>query len=342
MRYATSLVIVGLMTANVWGQQDTLASWSFESAGISGSGTAPAITNQTADGGVSRIGSSFTGQHAALSTWSSPSGNGSAHSFSVNNWSVGDYYQFAFSTNGYGSIQIMWDQTASSTGPRDFKVQYSTNGSSFIDPTGTNSTYLLTGDTWSSSSRKTASTRTLDLSTVTGLNDKSTIYIRLADDSTASINGGTVASSGTNRVDNFTAFGTVDASLPVTMKGITAKVDAGRISLSISTAAEIDVVGFNISRSLVKDGPYELISSCLSNPALKASGNPTHGGTYSFVDAKVVGGQTYYYKIESVSKSGATQQAGEILQVQVQLPKDYAVYQNYPKGCVAKEGEFED
>jgi hypothetical protein len=63
---------------------------------------------------------------------------------------------------------------------------------------------------------------------------------------------------------------------------------------------------------------------------LKASGSVTSGGSYSFVDSKVFAGQTYYYKVESVGKSGASQQVGEILKVMVLLPKAYAVYQNYP------------
>ncbi len=123
---------------------------------------------------------------------------------------------------------------------------------------------------------------------------------------------------------------TQEEPLPVTVRGITAKVDAGKIYLNISTATEIDVAGFNISRSLSKDGPFNLISSYVSNSALRASGSTTSGGSYTFVDSKVSAGQTYYYKVESVTKSGASQQVGEILKVQVQLPKAYAVYQNYP------------
>ncbi len=137
------------------------------------------------------------------------------------------------------------------------------------------------------------------------------------------------------------ATGWTDAPLPVTMKGITAKVSAGQVHLSIATATEINVAGFNVSRSLSKNGPFELISSYASNPALRTSGSATTGGSYLFVDSKVSGGETYYYKIECVNKSGAFEQVGEILQVNVALPKDYAVYQNYPKGYVAKEDELE-
>jgi hypothetical protein len=121
-----------------------------------------------------------------------------------------------------------------------------------------------------------------------------------------------------------------DNSLPVTMKGITARVTAGKVYLNIATATEVDVAGFNISRSLSESGPFEMISSYKSNLALKASGSAAGGASYLFVDARVSGGKTYYYKVESVSTSGISQRAGDILQVQVTLPEDYSVYQNYP------------
>ena len=62
-----------------------------------------------------------------------PAGNGSAHSFSSNVWAVGDYYQFQVSTLGQSQIGLVFDQTSSSTGPGNFKVQYSTNGTTFTD-----------------------------------------------------------------------------------------------------------------------------------------------------------------------------------------------------------------
>src|SRR5205823_15131909 len=119
--------------------------------------------------GVLAAGSSFTGLHASsLTVWSNPVGNGSAKSVSSDHWAVGDYYQFSFSTSGYSAISITWDQTGSNTGPRDFKVQYSTNGTTFTNASVTNSTYVLSTQAWSSGGSPFAtSRRTLDLSTVT-------------------------------------------------------------------------------------------------------------------------------------------------------------------------------
>src|SRR5262249_48929727 len=154
--------------------------------------------------------SAFTGLHASAATvWSNPAGNASAKSVSSDHWAVGGYYQFSFSTSGYTAITITWDQLGSGTGPRHFKAQYSTNGPTTADASGTNSTYVVTNEGWSSSgSPKAASRRTLDLSGVAALANQSTVFIRLVDNSTTNINGTTVATAGTGRVDNFTVNGT--------------------------------------------------------------------------------------------------------------------------------------
>jgi len=203
------LSFVAVNCVGVWGQVVT-AKWSFESATINGTNTTtPTITPSTADIGTLNTGSAVSGLHTSNSTtWSSQIGNGSSGALSSTNWATGDYYQFLFKTTNYSSIKLTWDATGSNTGPRDFKVQYSTDGVSFTDATGTNSTYQLTNDSWASNSYKSASTRTLDLSYATTLNNKAAVYIRLVVTSTSSINGGTTAAGGTSRVDDFKVEGT--------------------------------------------------------------------------------------------------------------------------------------
>ena len=199
-----SILLVGLILPRQWmpfmrsaeAAGTTLSSWGFEGATTTNAGQVPSFSagSGVADSGILTSGSAFTAFHTSASTvWSNPAGNGSAKSVSSNNWGIGDYYQFSFSTVGYSGISITWDQTGSSTGPKTFKVQYSTNGSTFTDATGTNSTYSLGGESWSSSSTTNTSRRTLDLSGVSAIDSLSTVYIRLVDTSTTSIGGGTVA-----------------------------------------------------------------------------------------------------------------------------------------------------
>src|ERR1700744_5961826 len=101
---AASAVLLGL--SSVGAQAATLATWNFE-------------TSQPLTAGplAAEIGTgSALGHHAsAAAVYSTPAGNGSSHSFSSNNWSVGDYYQFSVSTLGDTDVSFSWDQTSSST-----------------------------------------------------------------------------------------------------------------------------------------------------------------------------------------------------------------------------------
>ena len=178
----------------------TLASWNFDSTTISGASTD--FGPITADFGTG----SSTGHHSSSSTWSSPAGNASVKSFSSNTWAVGDYYQFQTSTTGFGGINVSWDQTGSATGPKDFKLQYSINGTSWTDFARYSLIVNGTPNTaWSSAgSHNSAFTFSYDLSTLSLLDNQTAAYFRLTDISTVSLNGGTVASGGTDRIDNFT------------------------------------------------------------------------------------------------------------------------------------------
>jgi hypothetical protein len=144
------------------------------------------------------------GSHAGASAYSTPAGNGSAHSFSSNIWAVGDYYQFKASTLGESSIGLLFDQTSSATGPRDFKVQYSTDGSTFADA-GYSYTVNVNGapnTAWNATTSSNVFTNFVDLSSNSALWNQATVYFRMINTSTTSANGGTTATAGTDRIDN--------------------------------------------------------------------------------------------------------------------------------------------
>jgi len=172
-----------------------LASWSFEAVPASPSTT---VGPYAADAGVAAASSNFTTNNTTgLST---PAGNGSTKSYSANGWAVGEYYQFTTNTTGYTDITISFDATGSNTGPRDFALQYSTNGTTFTNFT----TYSLVNNGWSAGTPNLASTKTFDLSAVSAIEGAATVYFRITVNSTTAITGGTVAAAGTSRVDNFT------------------------------------------------------------------------------------------------------------------------------------------
>jgi len=166
-----------------------------------------------ADAGEQTAGTGLRGYHALATTvWSTPSGNGSQYSFSSNGWSVGDYYEASVPTGGYNGgffftdISLSWDQTRSSTGPSNFRVDMSTDGTNFttllasytVIQAGASGSNTLS---WSTTAGvQSAFTRTI--SSIAGADNQSTLVFRF-------VNLSTVAAGGTNRIDNIMVSGTL-------------------------------------------------------------------------------------------------------------------------------------
>lgn len=202
MKTCRNLLSVALplfISASVASAQ-TLAQWTFEVNTPADLANSTTILGLAADVGTGTA----SGVHANSATdWTTPAGNGSTNSLSANTWEVGDYFQFTLSTVGYSGIGVSFDQTGSSTGPRDFNLSYSTDGSSFT----AFGTYSLINGSWSVSTPTLLPTSySFDLSSITALDNAASVYFRLIDTSTTSISGSTVGTGGTGRIDNFTVY----------------------------------------------------------------------------------------------------------------------------------------
>jgi hypothetical protein len=194
--------ILSVLTLFAASSQAQIAKWTFETSQPANTpGAGIWVTNVSAEIGSGTASALHTGNAA----YTSPSGNGSAHSFSANTWATGDLYQFASSTVGFANILVSYDQVSSATGPGKFNFSYSTDGVTFTT-VATDYTVLVntSPNAWSSSTPIATTTYTYDLSSVTALNNVSAVWFRIIDDSTVSAGGGTVATAGTDRVDNFT------------------------------------------------------------------------------------------------------------------------------------------
>jgi hypothetical protein len=86
----------------------------------------------------------------------------------------------------------------------------------------------------------------------------------------------------------------------VSLAFFTAAPLARGVLLSWQTASELDTAGFNLWRGDAADGPYGKVNEAL----IPARGGPTWGASYTFTDAPVVAGATYYYKLEEVDVYG--------------------------------------
>ncbi|MBM4107623.1 MAG: hypothetical protein FJ255_02240 [Phycisphaerae bacterium] len=189
-RIAAIVATAGLAAA---AHADILAGWTFEVS-------IPA----TAGPHAAEVGSgSALGWHAnAATVYSNPVGNGSAESFSSDKWSVGDYYQFQTSTLGYMSITLTFDHTSSNTGPRDFEVQWSIDGATFITLASYSVLANATPNAWTSVPPRNPLHTYGPFAAPAALNNQANVWFRLRNSTTVSANGGTVATTGTSRVDN--------------------------------------------------------------------------------------------------------------------------------------------
>ena len=172
--------------------QDTLAGWTFESSLPTTSGP------HTAELGLFALTSGASSN--AGGTFSNPAGNGSAESFSSNGWNAGEYYQFQTSSVGYESLLVSYGQAGSSTGPRDFTFLYSADGTSF---TQLGAIYDGPDTDFTSATFQEANVLSFDLSSITSLHNADSVFFRVAVSGTTSENGGTIASTGTFRIDDF-------------------------------------------------------------------------------------------------------------------------------------------
>lgn len=203
---AVSLVLAGALEC----QASIITQWTFE-----GSTTPSDVTDAATIGSIAASSGNGTasGFHtSALTDWTTPVGINSENSLSAVRWAIGDYFQFQSGTVGHGSIQISFKATGSSGGPKEFKLAYSTTGvGAFTDFASYVLAVNVSPNEWASSgmtsSQIAVHTYSFDLSGVSSLNNAGSVYFRLINTSTMSLNGGIVAANGTSRVDDFTISG---------------------------------------------------------------------------------------------------------------------------------------
>ena len=90
-------------------------------------------------------------------------------------------------------------------------------------------------------------------------------------------------------------------ALPVELSSFTVtRVESGSVIVTWTTESEVDNAGFNLRRSLTRDGGFTLL-----NPALIAGAGTTgERQTYTFIDTSAKPGVEHYYQIEEVSFGG--------------------------------------
>ena len=163
--------------------QTTIVSWDFENkdpvadAGIAANLTTEITTNST---GV-----------VGYPAQSYPTGWYSTNNTQWNNGQNQKYWQISISTLGYGHLKLSSNQQSSNSGPRDFKILFSNDGSSWSDP---GIEILVMND---------ATTGVLnDVSLPSNCDNQPALYIRWLMTSNSPVSGKTINIGGTSRIDD--------------------------------------------------------------------------------------------------------------------------------------------
>ena len=109
--------------------------------------------------------------------------------------------------------------------------------------------------------------------------------------------------------------------IPVELTAFDASVNKNDVRLDWTTATELNNLGFEIQRKVV-DGQYESLGF------VNGKGTTTDVNNYSFTDNKVDAG-SYSYRLMQKDYDGTFAYSQEV-EVQIDLPLDYALEQNYP------------
>jgi hypothetical protein len=157
--------------------------------------TFPVADNFGADLGIeSNIGKNISRESGFEGSYTFPMGV-TTQSISSTSWASGadlKYWIVEFSTIGYGDLILSSAQQSSSTGPRDFKVQYKFGQNDWTD---------LDGAVITTENNFTAGVLN-EIALPEILNNKASVSLRWIMTSNISVGGGEVAGAGTSRIDN--------------------------------------------------------------------------------------------------------------------------------------------
>jgi len=201
------------------------------------------IITCTASGGVSYNASGATTMSARATGW--------------DNGADSKYWRVDFTTAGYKDIILSSKQRSSSTGPRDFRIQYMINNDgNWLDVPNSG---ITCGDNWTSGVVN-------EMMLPAQCNNKQLVSIRWIMSSNTSVNGGTVASTGASRIDD------------IIVKGIEIPVFAEIIDneeITIYPNPTIDILYINSNSSITKVNIITLegktISTKIENKSINIS-----------------------------------------------------------------------
>jgi len=245
--------VSGSVTPNV-----TVVGWDFEDS------------NQTSDSGINANNNRLiTTNSTGTIVYNVAGGNTSAAAISNSDWNGGadsKFWQISFATTGMSNLKLSSAQRSSNTGPRDFKVQYSLDGSSWNDVTLAS---ITVANNWTTGVLN-------NVALPSACDNQALVYLRWIMTSNTSVNLGSVANTGTNSIDDIVINGDQGtfSSTPITGSPFT-------ITAPATTS---DVIGLNpdsnytYSVKAVKGTVESAVSNTISVTTEPAPASTTYAG----------------------------------------------------------------
>ncbi|HPW65624.1 MAG TPA: hypothetical protein PLS84_00930, partial [Salinivirgaceae bacterium] len=164
---------------------ETIVEWTFPDT----------VENRLASGGIAiNLDREISREPEFTGTYSYITGDGTK-ALNSSKWEAGansKYWIIDFATTGYENITLSSKQRGSNTGPRDFKVQVKLDGTEWIDVASSD---IVVANNFTSGVLS-------DIALPEVCSNQGKVYMRWVMTSDTSVNGLTVASAGTNGIDN--------------------------------------------------------------------------------------------------------------------------------------------
>lgn len=276
-----SLQFNGLTSAESSVASTKLAEWIFANSGQNGS--------FPATGGTFKSSSKFQNVGGYYEDYDS-----SQKAISYQGWNSGSgtkYWLATVSTKGYDNITLSSQQNSSGTGPRDFKVQYSTDKTTWSDVPNTTLKMVV-----SSFSCANNTCKLVNVPLPTNANNQDVLYIRWIVNSNTNTNGSTgIGSTGSSRIKGISVSGSAITDGPVvtpTLPLTKTPTDGGT---NVAVTAPVTVT-FNKPVSINSGSNVTIVDS--SNQAVgSVISEIINNDTLNIKHASFVSGKTYTVKV---------------------------------------------
>ncbi|WP_233566816.1 Ig-like domain-containing protein [Cohnella endophytica] len=198
-----------------------VAKWDFEAKNEFASGGSPA------NKGIKTV--TLTGAIPANPAYSGGASGSAVGAIAGTSWiPVPSYWEATFDTTDYSYIEVSSKMYGSASGPRDFKLQYSLNGTTWFDVP--NASIVVANATWTNSGVLN------NASLPASANNQSNVHVRWLNTSTASTGGGNFSSAGTNRLDDVVING-----IPLSPAPNVSADDVSKVITGINSTMEYNI-----------------------------------------------------------------------------------------------------